>query len=306
MNVLVTGASGFLGTNLISAWKSNTEIKLFVHSRDPAKLQLRQGDSISILNDCSAKELRHHHIDAIIHLAGIAHDLSGQYRESDYEEVNHKQTAALFDAFSTSSATKFIFVSSIKAAIDKANSPVTEEVSPLPVTPYGKSKLKAEQYIQSKGIAEGKHFFIVRPCMVHGPLNKGNLNLLHRFVKSGLPFPFGAFQNQRSFLSVDNFIFVMERLLLKNIPSGIYHLADNGYLSTVDLVKWMAACMDKRAIVWNIPSGIIRFIFSIKRNMLDKLTENMMVDNSKIVNAMGQPLPVSMKEGLKTTIQSFK
>jgi nucleoside-diphosphate-sugar epimerase len=306
MNVLITGASGFLGANLISAWKSSVDVKLFAHSRNLANLQRQISDSINPMSNCSSEELNKNQIDAIVHLAGIAHDLAGQYRESDYDQVNFKQTATLFDAFLASGATKFIFVSSIKAVIDKANSPVAEEVSPLPVTPYGKSKLKAEQYIQAKGTAEGKRFFIVRPCMVHGPLNKGNLNLLYRFVKSGLPFPFGAFQNQRSFLSVDNFTFVMECLLFKNIASGIYHVADNGYLSTVDLVKWIAACMGKRATVWSFPAGFIRFVFSFKRGMLEKLTENMMVDNSRIINAIGQPLPVSMKEGLKKTIQSFK
>src|SRR5690606_19547965 len=131
-------------------------------------------------------------------------------------------------------AKTFIFISSVKAAKDVVNGVLTEDVACDPVTPYGRSKRKAEEYILSKLLSD-KKVYILRPCMIHGPGNKGNLNLLFSFAKKGLPYPLAAFDNQRSFLSVDNLTFVIVRLLEKPVPSGIYHLSDDGTFSTNEL-----------------------------------------------------------------------
>ncbi len=143
--------------------------------------------------------------------------------------------------------------------------------------------------------------------MIHGQGNKGNLNLLYKFVRSGLPYPLGAFQNQRSFLSLDNFTFIVKHFIDKPLPSGIYHLSDDGYLSTTELYETIAAALGRKARVMDIPVGGIRLLFSLmrKREMLNKLTENMMVSNSKVVSAIGGPLPMSIHSGIKKTIQSF-
>ena len=82
---------------------------------------------------------------------------------------------------------------------------LTEDTIPNPKTHYGISKLQAENYILDQKLPEGKRVYILRPCMIHGPGNKGNLNLLYTLVKKGFPWPLGAFENQRSFLSIDNF-----------------------------------------------------------------------------------------------------
>ena len=143
--------------------------------------------------------------------------------------------------------------------------------------------------------------------MVHGPGNKGNLNLLYKYVKTGLPFPLGSFKNQRSFLSVDNFIFVLSRLINESIPSGIYHLADDGSLSTADLFRIIARTLGKSPRVFNIAPGILKAGFGVlkKGRMLNKLTEDMLVSNQKIKQHLGAPLPVTIEQGLVKTISSF-
>ena len=106
-----------------------------------------------------------------------------------------------------------------------------------PKTPYGQSKQQAEQYIMSAKLPENKRVFIIRPCMIHGPGNKGNLNLLFSVVKKGIPYPLAAYKNKRSFLSIDNLCFAMQQLIIQPIPSGIYQLSDDEALSTNDLIS---------------------------------------------------------------------
>ncbi|MBI1767928.1 MAG: NAD-dependent epimerase/dehydratase family protein [Bacteroidetes bacterium] len=299
-NVLVTGVSGFVGTNLVSYFKGHKEIAVFGHSRNEV-VDVKQ------LTDWSASTLNRSKIDVVIHLAGIAHDLSNQYKPEDYYQVNYQGTKKVVDEVLKSDTSKFIYISSIKAACDTSSIPADETMKPNPVTDYGKSKLKAEEYIQSKAWAQGKSFYILRPGMIHGRGNKGNLNLLYRFVKSGTPFPFGAFRNQRSFLSIDNFCFVVQSLIEKEITSGVYHIADDGFLSTVELYRLISEATGKKPSVWNVPAKLIEGLAALvgKKSMISKLTEDMMISNKKIGDALRSSLPMSLKQGLEKTIRSF-
>jgi nucleoside-diphosphate-sugar epimerase len=306
--IFITGVTGFVGSNLVKHFSSIPDFSVIGHSRDVGRAEKQfQAFQIKIVNDFSAALLDELNIDYVIHLAGIAHDLSNQYKPEDYDRVNYEGTKGVYDEFLQSRASKFIFVSSIKAAVDIAQELVTEEVTPNPVTDYGKSKLKAEQYIQSRASIAGKDFYILRPAMIHGPGNKGNLNLLYRFAKTGIPFPFGAFENQRSFLSIDNFIFVVQQLLQREIPSGLYHLADEGFLSTKDLYKEIISALGKRPRVWRVPKGWIQLAARIsgKKHFLTKLTEDMMVSNKKILTTLKVNLPVIARDGISKTIKSF-
>jgi nucleoside-diphosphate-sugar epimerase len=142
--------------------------------------------------------------------------------------------------------------------------------------------------------------------MVHGPGNKGNLNLLYKFVKTGLPYPLGAFENRRSFLNVDNFNFIIDQFLSRDIPGGIYHLADDGFLSTRSLVRIIGEALGKTPMIWKIPPSIIRPLFSVyDKKKLQKLTEDMVVSNARLVSELGRPLPVSIEEGVRRTVRSF-
>lgn len=299
MNVLITGISGFVGTNLVNYFKNQKEVTVFGHSR-------KRILDVPYLEDLTAKTLDEHQIKVVIHLAGIAHDLSNQFRPEDYYKVNFEGTKTLVDEVLKSKVGKFIYVSSIKACCDTASVPAKEEMTPHPVTDYGKSKLKAEEYIRSKEW-DAKSFFILRPAMMHGPGNKGNLNLLYQFVRSGLPFPFGAFNNQRSFHSIENFCFVTNALMEKDVTSGIYHLADEGFLSTTELYQLISEALKKKGRVLTIPKSWINVLASLtgRRAMIAKLTENMMISNQKVVAAIGSKMPVGLKQGIIKTIHSF-
>jgi nucleoside-diphosphate-sugar epimerase len=151
--------------------------------------------------------------------------------------------------------------------------------------------------------------------MIHGPGNKGNLNLLYTLISKGIPYPLAAFENKRSFLSIENLCFVIRELLNRDdIPSGIYNVADNEALSTNDLIKLIAKASDRSPRLWKINPVLIRTIAKLGDTLklpltserLNKLTENYIVDNSKIKNAFGKEFPVQAKEGIIKTIKSFR
>ena len=221
----------------------------------------------------------------------------------------------LFNTFIRSQAKKFIFISSVKASADQISTSLTEQHQQNPQTHYGKSKLLAEQFILSQVLPEGKLCYILRPCMIHGPGNKGNLNLLYKLISKGIPYPLAAFENKRSFLSVENLCFVIRELLERDdIPSGIYNVSDDEVLSTNTLIKLIAKASDRSPKLWKINPTLIRYIaklgdilkLPLTTERLDKLTENYIVDNTKIKQALGKDFPVNAHDGILTTIQSFK
>jgi nucleoside-diphosphate-sugar epimerase len=208
----------------------------------------------------------------------------------------------------------FITLSSVKAVVDGCVGSLTEECTPHPVTHYGKSKLLAEQYILSKKFPVGKSVYILRPCMIHGPGNKGNLNLLYQLVSKGIPWPLGAFENNRSFCSIDNLMFIIKELIEReDIPSGVYNVADDEALSTNDVISILAESQNRTPKIWKVSKGLVQYVAKIgnllrlplNEERLHKLTDSYVVSNQKLKSVIGKPLPVSSKEGLFKTFKSF-
>ena len=150
--------------------------------------------------------------------------------------------------------------------------------------------------------------------MIHGPGNKGNLNLLYNLVSNGFPWPLGAFENQRSFCSIDNLMFIFKELIEReDIPSGIYNVADDIPLSTINLIQVMSEALGKPTRILKFPKFFVKFIakvgdflpLPINSERLLKLTENYEVSNLKIKNAIQKKLPLSSIEGIKKTVTSF-
>lgn len=298
MNILITGSTGFVGKNLITYLQNSGH-----------KLRFLDRQALECLDDTAFEKG-----ETVIHLAGKAHDVKKNADVEAYYKVNFELTKNLYELFLKSEAHKFIFISSVKASADVVYETLFEEDIPNPVTPYGKSKLMAEQFILSKSLPAEKVCYILRPCMIHGVGNKGNLNLLYRFVSKNLPYPLASFGNKRSFLSVKNLCFVIEELTSRSdIPSGIYNVADDEPLSTNEVVTILSESLDKSPLLWKIPKKIIQGLAKIgdlthlplTTERLNKLTENYIVSNKKLKAVLDKPLPLSSREGLVITARSF-
>jgi nucleoside-diphosphate-sugar epimerase len=286
-SIFITGSSGFVGTNLVNYVINSYDITRY-----------KKGGPIFINEDI------------VIHLAGKAHDLKKISNPDEYYKINTELTKQVFDAFILSKAKVFITLSSVKAAADEVQEILTENILPNPKTHYGKSKLLAEQYILSQSIPNWKRVYILRPSLIHGKNNKGNLNLLFNFVSKGIPWPLGAFENKRSFCSISNLLFIINELINRHdINTGIYNVADDESLSTNAVIGILGESINKKIKIWNISKIFISklailgdlFHLPLTTERLQKLTETYIVSNLKIKSALNKQLPYTTKDGLLHT-----
>jgi nucleoside-diphosphate-sugar epimerase len=297
MKITITGMSGFVGQNLSKYLEE--------HNHQIQSLSLRNSDWQTNFDPTT---------NTIIHLAGKAHDTKKLIDSAEYFKINTELTKNIFDLFLTTQVQDFFYFSSVKAAVDEVSKILTENDIPNPKTSYGQSKLLSEQYILSNEIPIGKRLFIIRPCMIHGPGNKGNLNILYKNVSMGFPWPLGSFENKRSFCSIENLCFIIKELIDNDqIPSGIYNIADDEPLSTNELIRLISKSIGKKTTIVKVNKSFIIALARIgtflclpfNSENLQKLTESYLVSNIKIKTALGKSLPVSSKEGLIRTFNSF-
>lgn len=308
MKILITGVHGFVGSNLVAYLAKHNEI-YGLDIITPEKDGVTKTYSWDDLDAGKVPE-----VDAIIHLAGKAHDTKNQTVADFYFKVNRDLTIKMFDYFlGHESIKKFVFFSTAKAAADRVEGVLTEEVVPSPVGPYGESKIAAEKYILAN-MPTDRQVYIFRPCMIHGPGNKGNLNLLYNVVKKGIPWPLGAFDNRRTFTSIENICYAVNGVLTKDVPSGIYNMGDDEALSTNELIEEICKSLGKKAHIWRLPKGLMTGVAKVggwlhlplNPERLRKLTENYVSSNAKIKSALGvERMPVDAREGLKVTLESF-
>lgn len=302
--ILITGIRGFVGSNIKNKFSNKYSITGISRK--------------SKLGNISWDELftKWPNANIWIHLAGKAHDLKGTAQESEYIQTNTNLTKKVFDSFlKDNQAEKFIFFSSVKAAASKVDGWLKEEDQFELDNPYGKSKRLAEEYLLSQELPENKKLIILRPCMIHGPGNKGNLNLLYKFVKTGIPYPLAGFKNSRSFLSINNLIYIIDKIIeSKDVMSGIYNVADDQTLSTNRLIEIMGAQKQNNIKLWNVHPSLIKLLaklgdvlhLPINSHKLQKLTESYKVSNRKIKMALQiEKLPFTAEEGIIKTLKSL-
>lgn len=285
LKILITGSSGFIGTNLIEFLKERN------YNYDCISLR----DGIPNIN--------YDKYNVIVHLSGIAHDTSLTYQEKDYLSVNYRLTLELFKVFLNSKSVKFISLSSIKAVCDESDFLITEKTIENPTSIYGKTKLMTDEYIMNfikKQNNQLKQIYILRPCLIYGINSKGNLNLLNKYINLNLPWFLAAFENKKSLCNIKNLFFVIENLISNNINSGIYNISDNHVYSTNQIIKSLAITNNKIIFFIKIPKNII--LLSVKfldlfnnknkfKKILNKITHTLVVDNSKIKTAISKELP---------------
>jgi nucleoside-diphosphate-sugar epimerase len=290
MKILMTGANGFVGKNIQSLLSNQYNFESY-NFKEP-----------NIINH-----------DVIIHLAGIAHDFDSKYSLNDYISVNTDLTIDIYNKFLKSNASTFIFLSSIKSVCDSSNNIITENSICNPKSFYGQSKYLAEKYILDN-LDNTKRVIILRPTMLHGPNNRGNLNLLYNYINKNLPWVLCKYDNNRSFCYIENLTFVINEIILnKYFKSGVYNVSDNDPISTNNLVKLIADSLNKKIIFYYVPKLFIKYLAIIgdflklpfNTNRLKKLTENYIVSNSKLIKELKKDLPFTSKAGFVKTFQFF-
>jgi len=290
MNILITGATGFVGSNFLkSPFFLNHNIIHFDNRQDK--------NYNKFIN-----------VDIIIHFAGLAHDTNKKRNSKDYYLINTEYTKLIFDKFIISNATKFIFLSSIKAITDYSENRINELTEPKPNSDYGKSKLLAERYITEYPISDFKNFYILRPSLIYGSNVKGNLHSLFKYIKILKFWPFGRYKNKRSYCYIENLFFTINEIIESNkIKSGIYNISDNDPISTTDLIKHFSSYTNCNIFIINIPKKYFKIFLTISKklninfilNYYNKIFKKNIVDNSYLIKSMNKNLPYTVEEGFK-------
>ena len=296
MKTAILGSSGFIGKNLLKVLSKAHGVSLRENT------WINDFDSASVL----------------INFVGKAHDHKRLATQEDYYHANTELAKQVYEAFVVSEAKLLIHVSSL-AAIEEFESNVhlTELDRCQPVSWYGKSKYAAEKWLLEQKLPTNKKLIILRPPMVHGPGDKGNLGLLYKLISKGIPYPLSSFDNKRSFISIDNFCFYIQQIIQyqDNLESGIYHIADDEPISTKEIIAIMKKVTNKNVPNLALPKAFVKTIAKIgdkipiplNSKRLKKMTSDLLVSNKKIKTALGiEKLPLTAKEGLEKTIRSFK
>jgi UDP-glucose 4-epimerase len=294
--LLVTGASGFIGRHLVNAFAgSGISIKaatrqiglIFSPPVEVAKLP----DLASPIDWTAMLE----GVDAVVHLAGIAH-ASSLIDPAIYDRVNGTATAELAAACAKASI-RLVFLSSIRAQSGpSADQVVTERDAPKPSDAYGRSKLLAENAIRAAGVQS----VILRPALVYGPGVKGNLAALLRLVNSPWPLPFAAFHNRRSMVGIDNLTAAI-RLGLDTsaMAGGTYIVADPNPPTFAGIVAALRSGLGRRPGLFAVPPELFAagLMMLGRGDLWQRLGGELVADPGKLLEAGWRP-PVSTREGL--------
>ena len=309
-NILVTGGSGFLGSNLINKLDSNNVSVLDrTHKEFAGSVPFYAGviDGQSNYSDAL------HNISIVIHCAARVHIMDDESNNplDDYREVNTLGTLNLARQAAESGVKRFIFISTIKV-----NGEVTELGKPFkscdsrkPVDFYGQSKSDAEEQLLQLSEDTGLEVVIIRPTLVYGPGVKANFASLLNLVSKGLPLPFGCIKNnRRSLVSVQNLVdLIITCIDHPKAVSQVLLVSDDNDVSTASMVKQMSNALGKQNRLLPVPLWCYLLVGKLtgKTDVVDRLLGSLQVDITHTKQTLSWTPPQTLEQGFKETAEAF-
>jgi len=304
VNILLTGATGFLGRQLAKYLHSKPHVGLTAvvrRSVDISAFQTREVQRINANTDWSEALINQR---VVIHAAARAHIMKEDLADPvvEYRQVNVDGTVNLARQAAEAGVRRFIFISSIGVNGNINIKPFTEDDTPKPADPYAQSKLEAEQGLWEIQHETGMELVVIRPPLVYGPNAPGNFGSLTRWIDKGVPLPLGAIQNQRSLVALDNLVDLIITCIDHPAAANQVFLAGDGQdLSTTELLRSVARAAGKPSRLIPIPSSLLMLAATLlgKKAVAQRLLGSLQVDISKARDLLEWEPPISVEEGLR-------
>ena len=307
--VLVTGAAGFIGKRL-------SELLL------SSGVQVRQANRTigiseqSVATGCISDITDWSHflsgIDSIVHLAARVHAIKDQTANplAEFRLVNVAGTLNLAQQAAMAGVKRFVFISSIKVNGEQTQigRPFTEKDRAAPVDAYGISKHEAEGGLRRIAKETGMEVVIIRPVLVYGPSVKGNFLSMMYWLHKGIPLPFGAINNSRSLVALDNLVDLIITCLHHPAAANQTFLVSDGEdVSITKLLQYTASAMGLSSRLMPVPALMIQIAAKLlgKGEVTQRLCGNLQVDISKARELLGWIPPISLKEGLRRAAEGY-
>jgi nucleoside-diphosphate-sugar epimerase len=313
MNLLVTGATGFLGRAILQSAAISVEGQLFGSVRLDSQPVISTATKV-VMGELSARTEWSKWlggVDVVVHTAARAHVLRDGSRNplTEFRRVNRDGTLKLARECALAGVRRFIFISSIGVnGAETFESPFGPEDTLRPRTPYAQSKMEAEQGLRQIAAESGLEVVIIRPPLVYGPKAPGNFGRLLSLVKSGIPLPLGAVDNKRSLVGIDNLVDLVKICIVHpKAPGCIFLVSDGMDVSTTELLRFMGQALRKPARLIPVPVGILKAGAALfgKQEVARQLLGSLQVDISKTRELLGWSPPITVNEGLRRAAQGF-
>jgi nucleoside-diphosphate-sugar epimerase len=313
MNILVTGATGFVGkplcdrlvseNNIISATIRSIDDTEKLHSKIKPVL-------INSLRDAlPTEELAN--TEVVIYLAARVHQMNDNSPNAldAYREINTKAAICLAKQAAEHGVRRFIYLGSIKVNGEGLTDPYSEKDTPNPIDPYGQSKWEAEQGLLKLAQDTGLEVVIIRPPLIYGPNVKANFFQLLKIIDKNIPLPFGAINNSRSILFVGNLIdAIITCIYHANAKNQTFIVSDGEDLSTSELIRRLGKALGKSPLLLPVPPELLRLTTKLlgKADIGDRLLGSLQVDSNKIRQMLDWTPPYTVDQGLQATADWFK
>ncbi len=308
MRVFVTGATGFVGrATLKRLLAAGHQIVAAYHRAPPAEQEGVKWVGMGDQDDPKALRDLLGGSEGIVHLAALAHlpNADAQRSAETFMRVNVDGTARIGEAAAGAGVRRFVFLSSVKVCGERSGArPLRENDPKQPVDPYGVSKALAEDRLGEIAARTGMEHVVIRPPLVYGPGVRANFLTLMRWIDRGLPLPFGAIDNRRSLLYVENLADAVTRCLEHSAAAAqIYFVSDGEDVSTDELARRIGRALERPAWRVSAPVPFLRMLGRLLRRQaaVERLTESLVVDISRIRTELDWHPLFSLDAGLRAT-----
>lgn len=310
MNVLVTGASGFIGSALVSRLTAEDGYAAVGMVRKP------DGDVFApnwVVEDISGLQDPQGMLsgfDAVVHCAARVHVLRDKETDplAEFRRVNVAGTLNLARQAASAGIGRFVFISSLKVNGESSKAvPFDPFQEPHPSDPYGISKWEAEQGLQKIARETGMEIVIIRPPLVYGPGVKANFRAMMKAIMWQIPLPLGAVHNRRSLVAIDNLLDLIVTCLKH--PSAVgqtFMVSDGMDVSTTALVQKIAVAMRRPCWLIPVPQALLRVLLSLfgAGSLADRILGSLQVDISHTCDTLGWTPVVTLDEELASMVNS--